>query len=537
MKERWNHSLRLKIITAFVGVTIVILMATWLLTKLALPKVYLKSKLKDLTGTYEEVALLLSQTGEFTAETESGLNGIRGKRNVAIMIMDSSKQGVFVSEPLYSTGSFRMQERMYELMELKLFGFKLGDGMWKEKRLRSNERYEIYEMVARGDAGSFSIALPRGERDTEVTAPPSKGTYIDLIGQYGERYYIYLSIDYESITKATGIATGFQLRAAAVIMLLLGTGALVLLSRMITRPLETMSAAAKQMCELDFAARCPEERNDEIGELGHSLNVLSEQLERTIGDLKQANNEMERDLKRREETEAMRSDFISNVSHELKTPLALIQGYAEGLQDNISDDEESREYYCEVIIDEAAKMNGIVRKLLSLNQLEYGEQMLEYDRFDIYEVLRGVLRDTEILQKQQEVTVHLYGEGPCYVWADEYRIEEVITNYVSNAFHHVSRSKEIAVSVKKTDATVRVSVYNTGEPIPESNLDKVWIKFYKVDKARTREYGGSGIGLSVVKAIMDAHNRQCGVINHEGGVEFWFELESAEGRTGFLKKE
>jgi len=224
----------------------------------------------------------------------------------------------------------------------------------------------------------------------------------------------------------------------------------------------------------------------------------------------------------------MRSDFISNVSHELKTPIALIQGYAEGLQDNVNDDPENRNYYCDVIIDEAAKMNNIVRKLLSLNQLEYGEQSLEYDRFDIYDLLRGVLRDTEILQKQQDVTVHLYGEGPCYVWADEYRIEEVVTNYVSNAFHHVSKSREIAVSVKKTDATVRVSVYNTGEPIPEEDLDKVWIKFFKVDKARTREYGGSGIGLSVVKAVMDAHNRKCGVINHEGGVEFWFELDAAD---------
>ncbi len=527
-------NLRLKLVLVFVCTTAGILVATWLMTKLLLPKAYLKSKINDLTATFDAVEVLMSSPDGYTNDTKSSLNVLRSGKNVAIMIMDANTQGVFVGDPLYLNGSARMQERMFELMQRKLFGFMIGNPHWNAELIRKTDRYEIYEQVSLQDlsndseyGGQSEIETTKHEKKHEKTS--GVGTYIDLLGNVGDRYYVYLSIDYESITQAAKIATSYEL-SVAIIALFVAAFLIYFLCRSITRPIEKMSVAAERMSQLDFAAHCPEDRNDEIGELGRSLNRLSKHLEKTIGDLKHANNELERDIRKKEEIEEMRRDFISNVSHELKTPIALIQGYAEGLQDNIFDDEENRSYYCEVIVDEAAKMNGIVKKLLSLNQLEYGGQALEYSRFDIFEVLRGVLRDTEILQKQQGVTMHFYEDGPCFVWADEYRVEEVVTNYISNAFHHVARSKEIAVSVKKTDATVRISVYNTGEPIPEADIDKVWIKFYKVDKARTREYGGSGIGLSVVKAVMDAHGQQCGAINHEGGVEFWFELEAADGR-------
>ncbi|MBO4669484.1 MAG: HAMP domain-containing protein [Lachnospiraceae bacterium] len=522
-------SLRVKLVMAFVLVTAAILICTWILTKLLLPRVYLRTKINDLTSMFDAVSVLLAQDGEVTDDTVSSLQSLQSGKNISVLIMDASdRRGLYLRDPVYSTGSHKTRDRMLELelIKAKKDGYNFAAIHWDAELLTKNDRYEIYEMDWISNTSSQTTwGSESGEEDD--TTQNAGGTYIDLSGMATDRYYVYMSIDYESISKATDIATSFQLKAAIGI-LLVAAGLIFLLCRIITRPIEKMSRAAEKMCNLDFEARCPEDRDDEIGELGRSLNVLSEKLEKTIGDLKQANNELEHDIRKKEEIENMRSDFISNVSHELKTPIALIQGYAEGLQDNVNDDPENRNYYCDVIIDEAAKMNNIVRKLLSLNQLEYGEQSLEYDRFDIYDLLRGVLRDTEILQKQQDVTVHLYGEGPCYVWADEYRIEEVVTNYVSNAFHHVSKSREIAVSVKKTDATVRVSVYNTGEPIPEEDLDKVWIKFFKVDKARTREYGGSGIGLSVVKAVMDAHNRKCGVINHEGGVEFWFELDASD---------
>mgnify|MGYP000325021519 FL=1 len=202
-----------------------------------------------------------------------------------------------------------------------------------------------------------------------------------------------------------------------------------------------------------------------------------------------------------------------------------LQGYAEGLYDNINDDSESRKFYCEVIMDEADKMNKMVKKLLTLNQIEFGNNQVNFEHFDIVQVVRTVINSATLLAKQKEAQIEIDDYPQIYVWADEYMIEEVVTNYVSNAINHVDGEKKIKVSLKKTDKVVRVSVFNTGKCIPEEELDKIWIKFYKVDKARTREYGGSGIGLSIVKAIMESMNQKCGVLNHEDGVEFWFELD------------
>ena len=192
------------------------------------------------------------------------------------------------------------------------------------------------------------------------------------------------------------------------------------------------------------------------------------------------------------------------------------------------EDEESRSYYCEVIMDEADKMNQMVKKLLTLNQLESGNETITMERFDVTELIRGVLHSVDILIGQSGITVTECPAEPIYVWADEFMTEEVVTNYLSNAIHYAGGKKEISIRCREQEKNVRIRVFNTGDPIPEEDIDKIWSKFYKVDKARTREYGGSGIGLSIVKAIMDSFHQQCGVINHEDGVEFWFELEKGK---------
>jgi len=280
------------------------------------------------------------------------------------------------------------------------------------------------------------------------------------------------------------------------------------------------------MSDLNFEIKYPVTTNDEIGELGGSINILSEKLEKTFTELKNANNELLTDIQNKIQIDEMRKDFLSNVTHELKTPIALIQGYAEGLSDNINEDADSREFYCEVIIDEAKKMNQMVKKLLSLNQIESGNNQVNIERFDLVALIRSVLSSTEILFQQKEILLHFEHTDPVYVWSDEYMTEEVVTNFISNALNHVEGAKIIEIKLIQHDEVVRVAVYNTGAKIPEEDIENIWIKFYKVDKARTREYGGSGIGLSIVKAIMTSLNQKYGVINHDAGVEFWFELDA-----------
>ena len=223
----------------------------------------------------------------------------------------------------------------------------------------------------------------------------------------------------------------------------------------------------------------------------------------------------------------MRREFLSNVSHELKTPIALIQGYAEGLREGINDDAESREFYCDVIIDEAAKMNIMVRKLLTLNQLESGSEVVSMERFDITALIRNYISSSDILLKERDISVRMEDYEAIYVWGDEFKVEEVFMNYFTNAIHYAQGENIIDVKLRSTDQQVRISVFNTGAPIPQDSIGHIWEKFYKVDKARTREYGGSGIGLSIVKAIVESMNQKYGVVNYENGVEFWFTLDIA----------
>ncbi|MGN0389595.1 MAG: sensor histidine kinase, partial [Wujia sp.] len=214
------------------------------------------------------------------------------------------------------------------------------------------------------------------------------------------------------------------------------------------------------------------------------------------------------------------------VSHELKTPIALIQGYAEGLKDNLFDDAESREFYTDVIIDESRKMNTMVKRLLTLNEIEFGETKLNIERFELVGFINAIIASTKILAEEKNAEILFEDTEPVYVWADEYMMEEVFTNYLTNAIHYVRQDGVIRVGIQHLEKDVRVYVYNQGDWIAEEDIDRVFEKFYKGDKARTREYGGNGIGLSIVAATMKAHGKDYGVKNVADGVLFYFDLDA-----------
>ena len=324
----------------------------------------------------------------------------------------------------------------------------------------------------------------------------------------------------------------FRVVIFIVILLIIGVGfagsekAGKRIARGIAGPLKALADRLDGFAAGDLTSDFPEVKTeDEVGVLGNSMNMLSETLEQALAELKEANTELKKDLEKKEQIDAMRKEFLSNVSHELKTPIALIQGYAEGLMDNINDDEESKEFYCEVIVDEARKMNQMVKKIMDLNQLEFGYNTVTMEHFDIIAMIRAVIAKSDILLKQKEINLAFDEDAPIYVWSDAYMSEEVFTNYLTNAINHADGEKRIDIQLEKKEKTVKITVHNTGEQIPEEDLSKLWDKFYKVDKARTREYGGSGVGLSIVKASMEQLGQPYGVYNCEDGVSFWFELD------------
>ena len=301
------------------------------------------------------------------------------------------------------------------------------------------------------------------------------------------------------------------------------------ISKTFTRPIKELNSIAKNMSELDFSKEYTVASSDEIGTLGQSINTLSKSLKTKIQELHEANIELEKDVEQKSKLAEMRSQFISDVSHELKTPIALIQGYAEGLIDGIATTDEDKNYYLEVILDEANKMSELTHDLLDLSNLEYGKNELNIQSFNICELITNTLKKNEIIFHEQGINAtFLNQDEEINVSADSFRIEQVLTNYINNAVKNINEEKQLKIAIEQTENVARIKVFNSGSHISDENLLRIWNKFYKADASRNREQSGSGIGLSLVKAIMDQHQNQYGVNNVEGGVEFWFELNLSQ---------
>lgn len=487
-----KHSIRAKLTVTSLMITAGMIMSCWFINDRFLENYYFMNKQKTLESAYHSIGKLLSEEEGRADVISLELEKIGANHNITYIIMHSSNG---VPESVY----YNVQDP--RTMEDILLPYLFGVG--ESEIIKSNEQYSL-----------------RKAKDARYNT-----NYLELSGGLSDGAYMLLRTPLESIRESVAISNRFLGYAGCVVVIFAATF-MIWITGKFTKPILELADIAEKMSNLNFDVKYNRHDKDEIGILGNSINRLSEKLEATISELKSANNELQKDIEQKIQIDEMRKEFLSNVSHELKTPIALIQGYAEGLQDGIHDDDkENQQFYCEVIMDEADKMNQMVKKLLSLNQIEFGNNQTVMERFNLDDLIRGVLQSVDILTKQNGIQVIYENSEPVFVWADEYQMEEVITNYVSNAIHHAAYEKKIEVAVEKKEDIARVSVYNTGEKIPEEDLDKVWIKFYKVDKARTREYGGSGIGLSIVKAIMDAHNQRCGVRNRENGVEFWFELD------------
>lgn len=367
--------------------------------------------------------------------------------------------------------------------------------------------------------------LSKGECFTGILLDQRLETnFLVLAARLNNNEALVLSTPLSAIDESAAIANKFFL-FTGVITIVLGGLAVFLFAGRFTKPILELNEIAQRMSKLDFTKKYHVKSDDEVGQLGKSINSLSDQLDQSIHNLTEANKELRKDIEQKQKIDQMRKEFINNVSHELKTPLALIQGYAEGLKLNINEDEENRNYYCDVIMDETDKMNRLVRDLLDLSQIESGYFKLEKTPFDISDLINTVLDKYQPLILEKGIKVECDLPENLTVFGDTVRIEQVLVNYLINAINHVDKNMIIKIRASVEDEKVHVSVYNSGMNIPEESLDKIWTSFYKVDKARTREYGGTGLGLSVVKAVQELHNNSYGVENLTDGVSFWFEVD------------
>lgn len=293
-------------------------------------------------------------------------------------------------------------------------------------------------------------------------------------------------------------------------------------SKKISGPISQMNEITGNMAALDFTKKLNINSEDEIGQLAVSINNLSEKLDETLQNLNESNAKLKSEIELEHQLDKMRKGFVANVSHELKTPISIIQGYAEGLKADINTSSKGK--YVDVIIDESKRMNRLILSILNLSKYESGQIPLNRSNFNICELIK--VRGERIFSSK---SINIVYDIPTEltVWADIDQIDQVLKSYMENANSHVNEGGEIRISaVDYQKEKCIVTVYNSGSSINTEQMPEIWQSFYRGDKSHNRQSGRFGLGLSIVSAIIKMHGENCGVYNTNNGVCFWFTVST-----------
>ena len=487
-KEK-TKSVRVKLFLIMTIIVLSIVIFLILTNTFMIENYYVHSKKESLLKAYSNINSYLSNSSNTSSELELALEKIAITNNFNIIITDENNFNI------YYTGRDYMANMLNQNISEK------------GKILYNKNNVYILEL-----------------KDSK-----NGMTFLTLMGKTTSGNKIYIRMPVASITENVKISNHF-LYIIGVITSIVGGVIVLIISKRFTKPITEISNIANKMSNLDFSHKYRiKDNDDEIDNLGKSINKMSDKLEYTIKELQKNNSELERDIERKSKIDEMRKQFISDVSHELKTPIALIQGYAEGLIENVNTDEESKKFYAEVILDESNKMDNMVKELLELNKLEYGAKIFNNEFFSLKDLINEEIRKYTVMLKENNIDIKFNMKNDIQVYADENFIEKVLNNYLSNAIKNameINNEKYIQIKTKKIkENKIRVYVFNTGKNISEENIEKIWNRFYKEDTSRNRNQGGTGIGLSLVKAIMENYKNEYGVTNKENGVEFYFDLD------------
>ena len=486
-------SVKVKLFLTLSTTVLLIILFLIIVNNFALEKFYLYKKQNTLKSVYESLNDYYKTPGQDN-DLQTELEKLSIKNNFDILIKDNNGINLYTTNKNFSTVIGSINDIL--------------DKVQGGKELESNDNFTI-----------------KKQRDSKNGL-----SYMMLSGKLENGYFLYIRIPLNSIQDSVSISNNFLLMMAG-FTILIASIMVTIVSKKFTEPILELNNIAKKMSNLDFSQKYKvTNARDEINYLGRSINTMSDKLERTIKQLRNSNIELERDIEEKSKIDEMRKTFISDVSHELKTPIALIQGYSEGLLENVNNDEESRKFYAEVILDETNKMDKLVKQLLELMKLEYGKREFNNKEFNIVELEKEVIRKANVMIEGKQAEIQFDENEDIRVFADDFYIEQVLTNYLTNAIKNVKEmygEKYIKISneINKEENKVCIKVFNTGEQISEENLNRIWNRFYKADESRHREDGGTGIGLAFVKAIMSNYDNKYGVKNLENGVEFYFELD------------
>jgi len=398
---------------------------------------------------------------------------------------------------------------------------------------RSNET--VYDKT---DDSSDRIELKPRIMQILSHSEQSDGNYFEVRREYfataeylvygafvGEDTVIELYTSIDVIKENSQTASDALLALSIIILVTIFTVTAYSLT-LFTNPIRRITNTAKKMATLDFSESCPPFRIKELNELSENINILSGRLDKALSELKKENRRLESDIRFERKLEKTRRSFIANVSHELKTPISIIQGYAEGLKYGIGC--EDKDEYCDIIIEESQKMNNLVVRIMEYMLYGSGNLELKNESFSVSDLIKDFFSSAEnsILTKDADVVIRI---DPSFTgYGDKELLSHVFSNYFTNALNHLDFERKITIGAKDMGEFFRITVFNTGKPIPGSDIENIWQSFYRADKAHSREEGRFGLGLSIVASIQELHNQKYGVSNKDGGVEFFFDIKKAE---------
>lgn len=492
---KYFKSIRTRLFLSLCIIVFSIIATLIILNNFVLKQFYEYNKIKQLKDVYNVINYYYNKQ-DYEKNLSEELDKIALKNNFNILITSEENVSIYSSN--------------------KDFYSAIGDlafSIIQEERNKNNE-------IERND--KYKISRFKDNKNNM--------NFIMLTGFLDNSYKLYIRMPVAAIEESVKISNEF-LSIIAIFVIIIGGIVLSIISKRFSEPIIQLNDITKKMSNLDFTQKFkPSEDHDEIDMLGENINNLSDKLERTINQLRNTNIELEKDIEEKSQIDEMRKSFISDVSHELKTPIALIQGYSEGLIENVNSDEESRKFYAEVIQDEATKMDKLVKQLLELMKLEYGKMKFNNKEFDLVELENEIIRKSAVMVDKENVIMENNISGEILVFADDFYIDQVLTNYITNAIKYaieINGEKRVRIEneIDEKNNKVRVKVFNTFVKFSEEEINRIWNRFYKIDESRNRENGGNGIGLSLVKAIMNNYGNKYGVKNVAGGVEFYFELD------------
>lgn len=492
MRRTKNHSvwkmlpLRYKLSVYFMCFSILMLGCLWVFQIAFLETSYTFIKKEQVTSCANEITeKILSGKG-----TIGAIDGISKSNEMSVYIYDSSSTILmprYTSEYSNPVGRFDFEmNKVYSYYKL------------------AKENGGIYVSAETVGSGALSSPFNKSIKDAVDSYSNGKNLiYAEIINMDETQCFVIVTA---MITPVSSVVETlrYQLTVVTIVFVLLSVILAIIVASHISKPLVKLNTSVKELARQNYNVDFNEKGYLEVKELSDTLNYTRDELVKV---------------------EKLRQELIANISHDLRTPLTMITGYAEVMRDLPG---ENTPENVQVIIDEANRLTSLVNDMLDLSKLQAGTMTLEREDYSITESIEDIFNRYTKLKQQDGYDIRFVADRNVMVNADKIKMGQVIYNFINNAINHCGEDKVVIVTQKVHLGKVRIEVTDHGEGIPQDKLEYIWDRYYKVDKDHKRGVIGTGLGLSIVKKILDMHSARYGVkskVNY--GSTFWFELEVA----------